>query len=59
MKKVKVTHGLWFILRRCRYLDYTALSDKFESIWKEAIVAKFKVLSRNNPGGTKETPLHP
>jgi hypothetical protein len=29
-----------------------------ERIWKEAVVAQFKVLSRHVPGGTEETREH-
>jgi hypothetical protein len=30
------------------------VGDKFERMWEEAVVAYFKVLSRNLPGGTEE-----
>jgi hypothetical protein len=28
--------------------------DELERMWKEAVVAYFKVLSRHSPGGTEE-----
>jgi hypothetical protein len=40
-----------------RYSSYsfsTSALDGLESIWKEAIVAYFKVLSRHVPGGTEK-----
>jgi hypothetical protein len=30
------------------------INNELERMWKEAIVAKFKVLSRHLPGGTEE-----
>jgi hypothetical protein len=29
--------------------------NEFERIWKEAVVAKFKVISGRSPGGTEES----
>jgi hypothetical protein len=31
------------------------MNDELERIWTEADVTYFRVLSRNSPGGTKET----
>jgi hypothetical protein len=30
------------------------MNDKLERVWKEAVVAYFKVISRHLPGGTDE-----
>jgi hypothetical protein len=29
------------------------MKDELERMWKEAVMAYFKVLSRNSPGGTE------
>jgi len=30
------------------------VNDKLERRWKKAVVAYFKILSKNSPGGTEE-----
>jgi hypothetical protein len=35
------------------------VDDQFERMWKKAVVAQFKVLSRHYPGGTEENQEKP
>jgi hypothetical protein len=35
------------------------VNDKLEMIWKEAVVANFKVISRYSSGGTEVKPENP
>jgi hypothetical protein len=35
------------------------MNDELERMWKEAVVAKFKILSRYFSGGTEENHEHP
>jgi hypothetical protein len=35
-------------------MTFHYLSDELEKMWKEAVLAYFKILSLNLPGGTEE-----